>query len=205
MPNENVKSRTVKLAKMALMTAISFVCSFVHFPLLFLYPFLEFELSSIPILIAGFIFGPVRGVIIAVVAIMLRVITGTAPNAPYGPIMNIIAACVLVFIAAAIYQRLKKKEWRPATLRIGSLCTMQVQFFAPASGLLALIVGGLCATAAMIPANLIFTPLFMGAPVEAVQGLILPAIIPFNLLKMGINTVVVFLLYKRLSPFLHKW
>ena len=97
--------------------------------------------------------------------------------------MNIIAAGVLVLVAAAIYQKHKTRK----------------------GGLLALIIGGLCATAAMIPANLIFTPLFMGAPIEAVQAMLLPAIIPFNLLKMVINTVVVFLLYKRLSPFLHKW
>ncbi|MCL2111708.1 MAG: ECF transporter S component [Clostridiales bacterium] len=183
MENLNVKSNTLKLAKMALLTAIAFICSFVHFPLLFAFPFLEYELSSIPLLIAGFVFGPIRGMIIAVVVVGLRVVTGTAPNVPYGPIMNIIAACVLVLVSAAIYQKFKTKKW----------------------GLIALIVGGLCATAAMVPANLIFTPLFMGAPLEAVKELILPAIIPFNLLKAAINTVVVFLLYKRLSPFLHKW
>ena len=183
MPNTNVSFSTLKLAKMALLTAIAFICMFIHFPLLPTAPFLEYELSSIPLLIAGFTFGPTRGIIITAVSIGLRVITGTAPNPPYGPIMNIIAAGVLVLVAAAIYQKFKTRK----------------------GGLLALIIGGLCAVVAMIPANLVFTPLFMGAPVEAVQAMVLPAIIPFNLIKMAINTVVVFLLYKRLSPFLHKW
>jgi riboflavin transporter FmnP len=48
----------------------------------------------------------------------------------------------------------------------------------------------------MIPANLIITPLFMGMPVDVVKGLLVPAIIPFNLLKQCINatfTAVIFI------------
>ena len=47
------------------------------------------------------------------------------------------------------------------------------------------------------------TPLFMGAPRAAVWEL-MPFIVAFNLAKAGINSLVTFLLYKRISPFLHK-
>jgi len=59
-------------------------------------------------------------------------------------------------------------------------------------------------TAAMIPANLLITPHFMGVPVEAVVAMLPTVILPFNLIKVAIDGVVVFLLYKRLSPFLHR-
>ena len=71
-------------------------------------------------------------------------------------------------------------------------------------GILALVCGTLAMAAVMIPANLFITPIFMGAPRAAVAAMLPTAIIPFNLLKAGINSIVTFLLYKRVSPLLHK-
>jgi riboflavin transporter FmnP len=52
--------------------------------------------------------------------------------------------------------------------------------------------------------NLIITPLYMGAPREAVVAMLPTAIIPFNLIKAGLNAVLTFILYKRVSGFLHR-
>ena len=52
--------------------------------------------------------------------------------------------------------------------------------------------------------NYFITPMFMGAPREAVAAMLIPVIIPFNLMKAGINAVITFLVYKRISGFLHK-
>jgi riboflavin transporter FmnP len=51
--------------------------------------------------------------------------------------------------------------------------------------------------------NLLVTPLYMGAPREAVIAMLPTAIIPFNLLKAGLNSVLTFILYKRVGGFLH--
>lgn len=58
-------------------------------------------------------------------------------------------------------------------------------------------------TAIMVPANLTITPYFMGVPVDAVTAL-LPFIIAFNLIKAGANGLITFLVYKRVSKFLHR-
>lgn len=42
----------------------------------------------------------------------------------------------------------------------------------------------------------------MGAPVEAVMAMLVPIIIPFNLLKYCINCFITFLLYKSISHLL---
>ena len=55
----------------------------------------------------------------------------------------------------------------------------------------------------MVVANLIITPLFMGVTQEVVWGL-MPFIVGFNLIKAGINGLVTFFLYKRISEFLHE-
>jgi len=195
------------LAKMALMVAVTFICLFIRFPIL---PppasFLLFEVSDIPILIAGLVFGPIIGLGIGVVAILLHGFLIVMPSGPYGVIMHIIAIGTYVLVSGFIYKKFKEKKWgficpsHPETV-----CVVYQQYKAKQWGLFSLIIGGLAMTAVMMPANLIVTPIFLGAPVEAVQALILPAILPFNLLKAAFNTVIVFLLYKRLSPFLHKW
>ena len=73
----------------------------------------------------------------------------------------------------------------------------------------ALIIGTVCMTLVMIPANLILTPVYLqmvGVPAEAalptVKGL-LGWIVLFNVVKAGINSLITFLLYKRVSPLLH--
>jgi riboflavin transporter FmnP len=168
---------------MGLMTAIALICSMFHFPILPAAPFLEFEVSDIPVLIAAFAFGPIPGFIVGAVSILLHdVIIGMA-SGPYGMIMHLVANAAFVLIAGAIYQRHKTKK----------------------GALIALLVGGLSMTAAMIPANLFITPHFMGVPVEAVVAMLPTVILPFNLIKVAIDGVVVFLLYKRLSPFLHRY
>ena len=66
------------------------------------------------------------------------------------------------------------------------------------------LLAGTCAmAAAMVVANLFITPAFMGVE-RAVVWQLMPFIVAFNLVKAGINSVVTFLLYKRISPFLHK-
>ena len=59
--------------------------------------------------------------------------------------------------------------------------------------------GTLAMTVAMILWNLIFTPLFMGTPIDTVAKMLVPIIIPFNLLKGSINAFIAVVMYKMLS------
>jgi len=187
---------------MGLMTAIAVVCSLIHFPILPAVPFLEFEVMDIPVIISAFAFGPIAGAAIAVVSILLSTVLGIAGSVPYGPIMHIIALVAVVLVAGYWYKYHKTRK----------------------GAVIALVLGGLALIVVMIPSNLLVTPAFTGMPVEAIYRLILPEnvlvalgvapysgpipfpplLIPFNLIKAAINGVVVFLLYKRLSPFLHR-
>jgi len=59
-------------------------------------------------------------------------------------------------------------------------------------------------TAVMIPLNLIFYPLFTETPVDAVVKLIVPVLLPFNLMKAGINSVITLLIYKSVGKLLRR-
>jgi len=182
--NTRIESKkTARLAKMGMMLAIAVVCSFVHFPILPGVQFIEYELSDLPLLIGCLAFGVVPGLVLAVLCIFLHdfALAGMA-SGPFGLIMHLIAICTFLLVAGLIYQIGKTRK----------------------AALIGLILGVVALTAVMIPANLIVTPAFMGVPIDAVKALIVPAIIPVNLIKGGISAAVTFFIYKKLSPFLHR-
>ena len=55
---------------------------------------------------------------------------------------------------------------------------------------LGLVVGGVVCLAACIVGNLIVTPFYTGMPLDAVVALIVPALLPFNLIKIIVNCAV---------------
>ena len=112
----------------------------------------------------------------------LRRLTVSASGGIYGIIMHIIATGTFVLVAGFLYQKHKTKK----------------------GALIALLCGVVAWGLIMMPANLIITPIFTGMPVEAIRGILLPIILPFNLIKAGINAVVTFLVYKSVSPLLHR-
>ncbi len=175
------KVSTRQLVSMAMLGAISIVLvSVVHFPLIPAAAFLEYDPADIPILIGTFAYGPLAGLLMTIVVSIIQGVTVSAQSDPIGVVMHIFATGFCALVAGGIYSRNKSKK----------------------TAILALICGALVQTAAMVLMNMIFTPLFMGAPLETVLAMMVPAIIPFNLLKAGINCTVTFLLYKSISHLL---
>lgn len=174
--------KTVKLAKMGMLVAISIVLVYlVHFPIFPAVAFLEYDPADIPILMGTFAFGPAAGVLLTIVTSIVQGVTVSAQSGLYGIIMHIIATSALVLVAGNIYKKMKTRT----------------------GAVIALICGVIAMTVVMIGANLIITPLFMGVPRAMVWDL-MPFIAGFNALKAGINAVITFILYKRISGFLHK-
>jgi len=160
---------------MAILAAISVVLVFLlHFPIFPTAAFLEYDPADIPILIATFAFGPLAGISVTIVAAVVQGLTVSAQGGLYGILMHIISTGSYVLVAGFIY-RFKRSH-------IGAG--------------ISLVCGVLVSAAVMVVANLIITPIFMGAPVEMVKGMLLPVIIPFNLIKSGVNGALTMMLYK---------
>jgi len=51
---------------------------------------------------------------------------------------------------------------------------------------------------------LFFNPIFYGIPREQVLQMMLPGILPFNLTKAVINSIITVLVYKKLANFLRR-
>ena len=176
------REKTVRLAKMGMLVAISIVLVyFIHFPIFPAVPFLEYDPADISILIGTFAFGPLAGILLTVVTSVIQGVTVSAASGLYGIIMHVISTSVLVLASGLIYKYNKTRK----------------------GAVIALLCGVAAMTLVMIGANMIITPLFMGVPRNIVWSL-MPFIAGFNAIKAGINSVVTFLLYKRISGFLHR-
>lgn len=182
MDNLNTQKSTVKLAKMGLLVAISIVLVyFIHFPIFPAVSFLEYDPADISIMIGTFAFGPLAGFILTIVTALIQGLTVSAHSGAYGIIMHIIATGTFVLVAGNIYRIKKSKKNAVVALAVGTVSWIVVMFFA----------------------NLVITPLFMGVPRSLVVDL-MPFILGFNGIKAGINSIITFLLYKRISGFLHR-
>lgn len=171
-----------KISYYSIFIALAVVSGYlIHFPILPQAPFLEYDPGHVFLLIAAFKFGPQAGIVMTLVyAILFAMITGL--GGPYGALMNFLSTSAFVLISALIY--LKNHDRKGA--------------------IIGLLLGSLAMTAIMVPANLIITPLYLSVSKDVVWQLILPAIIPFNIVKGLISSILTLLIYKKISFFLNR-
>ncbi|MGN0705113.1 MAG: ECF transporter S component [Lentihominibacter sp.] len=177
------KKFSVKLiAKMGMMAAIACVLGLFRFPILPMVPFLTYDFADIPIIVSAFAFGPVAGLLITVVVSFIQAFL-LGGDQLYGFIMHILASGAFVIVASLIYKGHKTKKMAIVSLIAATLVMIVV----------------------MGAANYFVTPYYYGgaAMKEAVVKL-MPFILLFNLIKGVANSVITLLVYKRISPFLHK-
>lgn len=179
----NRKIDVVALAQMAMLAALAVVLVlFVHFPIIPTVAFIEYDMADVPILIGTLLYGPLPGLaILLVVSVFQAFVMGI--NGWVGAVMHFAASGAMVIVAGLICRG------KPSLPRL-------------AAGLAG---GALAMTLVMIPMNLIFTVHFYGAPYEMVVSLMLPGIIPMNLIKSVANSLLAGLLFKALTPFFRRF
>lgn len=167
---------------MAMLCALAFVAVVaIRIPVIPMLPFLKYEPKDVIILTGGFLFGPLSAVLISVIVSFLEMIT-ISSTWIIGLIMNILSTVSFVCPAAYLY---KKRH-------------------SVSGAFLGMVAGTLLMTLVMVLWNYLITPIYMKFPREAVVKLLLPAFVPFNILKGGINSALTLLIYKPLVTTLRK-
>ena len=165
---------TKRIAVTALFCAVSAICTlFIEFPIIPGVTFLKYDPSAIVAMIAGFAFGPATGAIVSIIPYLVHLAT---ESGIYGCLMAIMACFTLVVPASIIYQR--------NTTFKGAIIGM--------------VVGAVCCIVSALIANMIVTPIYMGATMEEVMAMI-PLLLIFNGVKILINCVITALVYKPIS------
>ena len=178
----NMSRKTNKLTVMAMLCALAFVAvAAIRIPLIPIVPFLEYEPKDVIIMTGGFIFGPMSAAVISIIVSFIEMFTISGTGI-IGLIMNILSTVAFVCPAAYLYKKHHSMK----------------------GAFLGMVAGTLLMTLIMVLWNYLITPIYMGYPREAVAELLLPAFVPFNLLKGGINTALTMLIYKPLVTTLRR-
>ena len=165
---------TRQLVTMALMSAIAALLQFVQIPLLPFAPFLTYDPSFMAAMVCGFAFGPASGVIVGVIASCIH---GLIMGDWVGSVMNITATLLYIWPAAMVYKR--AHTFRGA---IGGLAT-----------------GCILATIGAVAVNLTIGVWFWYGSADVIIPMLIPAVIPFNLIKTILNSLLTMLVYKGIS------
>ena len=172
-----------RMVKLGMLTALSIILVYaIHFPIFPSASFLEYDMADVPILIGTFLFGPWWGLALTAVVSLLQWLLVSPQSLWVGAVMHFFATGSYVVAAGLIYSHHKTRS----------------------AALFGMALGALLQTLMMIPMNLIFTVHFFGVPKETVMALLPTAIIPFNAIKTIANSILTFLLYKRVAKLFEK-
>ena len=194
------KNTTLKyIAKVGVLSAVAAILMLFEIPLWFAPSFYELDLSELPILIGGFALGPIAAVLMELVKNLLNLLMNGTDTAFVGEFANFVTGCAFVLPATLIYKYHKTRKGAIIALGVGALSLV--------------VVGAAINYFVLIPT---FSS-FYGLPIDAIVAmgtkvngaitslptLIVFAVMPFNLLKAVVCSLLTMLLYKRLSKILH--
>ncbi|MBQ9083225.1 MAG: ECF transporter S component [Clostridia bacterium] len=135
--------------------------------------FLSLEIKDTVLMIGAFIFGPGTGLLMSVVVSLLELFT-VSTTGWIGMVMNIVSSVMFICPAALVY---KYRRTMSGAVK-------------------GLLLGAVLMTSGMVLWNYVMTPLYMNVEREMVVGMLLPIIVPFNLLKAALNGALTLVLYK---------
>lgn len=193
-------SSTHYISYTAIFACMAGVLMLFELPLFFAPNFYKLDISEMPVLICTFYLGPVAGVMTELVKIMVKLLIKGTTTAYVGDFANFVVGCSFVLPASIIYHAKPGKKTALIGMAVGTIILT--------------IFGSIFNGLYLIPkfAQLYGMPLeaivAMGTKVNAaitnVSTLVVFAVVPFNLLKGIVVSALTFLLYKRISPILHK-
>lgn len=194
--NEKLKVRRMTL--IALLSAIAFVLNVFSFPLGFLPSFYKLDFSELPVLLGAFTLGPVAGVTIEFIKIVLNLLIGGTSTAFVGEFANFLIGCAFVIPAAILYYA--KKTKKQAVLGI---VTGTVVCIAAGCLLNAFVLLPAYSKAFHMPMEkLIAMGTDKNSMITGIFSFVVFAVAPFNLIKCGTVGIITTLIYKRISHLL---
>jgi len=191
-------SRARYAAYVAVFAAMAGALMLLEIPLFFAPGFYKMDLSEVPVLICTFSLGPVAGVVCELVKIVVKLLLKGTTTAFVGDFANFVVGCSMVLPASIVYAKWKSKKGALAGMGTGTGCMT--------------VFGSLFNAVYLLPT---FAALY-GMPLDAIVAmgtkvngaitdvptLVLFAVVPFNVLKGVVVSLLTFLLYKRIERLL---
>ena len=198
MENKTSKFLTVRmLVTIAVLAALATLVMALKIPLPIFPSFYKIEVSDAIVLVGAYALGPVAGVVIEAVKVLLNFAIDGTVTAGIGELSNFVMGCSFILPGAILYRRNRTRK----TALIGSLLGVVSM----------LVVSALMNYFVLIPAyaaafggmgNVLGAAAKVNGGIADMKTLVLFATVPFNAIKAVLNTLIVLLLYKHVSRFL---
>lgn len=183
-----IEQRTKKIVVVGILAAVAFVVSMFSFPLLYWAPFLKVDFSDIIVLLGMYVFGPISGIAIAAVRSLLSYVTsGGEAGFPIGDTTAFLAT---LSYTLPIYYMIRHKK--PSFMK----------------SIWASVVGSLSLIVVMTLLNwTVVAPFYMkvmGFSVGPMREYLTISVLPFNLIKGVLVSIIVFVVFYQLYDYLEK-
>lgn len=193
-------SDTHYIAYTAIFSTMAAVLMLIEIPLPFAPPFYKLDLSELPIMICTFYLGPVAGVTAEFIKVVLKLLLKGTSTAFVGDFANFAVGCTFVLPASIVYHAKPSRKSALIGMLVG---TLVMTVFGSAFNALYLI-PKFAQLFHMELEKIVAMGTSVNSRIVSVYTLVLYAVIPFNLLKGVAVSALTFLLYKRISPLMHK-
>ena len=191
---------TRKVAVIGVMSAISGILMCFEIPLWFAPPFYKLDFSELPVLICGFAFGPVAGVLAEAVKILIKLILKGTSTAFVGDLANFVVGCSFILTAIIIYHIKKNKKTAVISCIIGTL----VMTVAGTAFNAVYLLPKFAEMYGMPMDVLIAMGTAVNKNVKNITTFVVLCVAPLNLLKGFAVSLVTILIYHPLRPILKK-
>lgn len=188
------------IATLAMCAALGAVLMLLEFPVFFAPPFYGMDFSEVPMLFASFYLGPVGGVIAELLKNIVKLFLKGTSTAFVGEFANFTVSCFMVLPASIIYHINKRKKSAIIGLATG---TVSMAAFGSAFNAIYLL-PKFAALFGMPLDAIIGMGTAVNGAINSVSTLVLFAVVPMNLLKGSLVSILTFLLYKRVERVLFK-
>lgn len=186
---------TKNLTMIAMFSAISAVLMVFEIQLPFSPSFVKFDFSDLPVMLGGFLIGPFAGGIIVFMKILLHFLLNGTTSFFVGDLSNLLLTLSFVLPASFIYQQKKTKKTTIQGLLVSIICTSPLAIIFN----LFLIFPLYLKVLNLKMVDLINMIHVVNPLVKDVFTMIVFSLLPFNLFKYSIVSMITMLSYKKLS------
>ena len=195
-----MKKSMKKIAIIALFSAIGAILMYIDFPIPIAPSFMKMDLSELPVIIGGFLLGPVASVVIAILKVMIKFVIKGTSTMFVGELANIIGSVSYALPATLIYTKLKTKKRAIIGLLLGIMFSSMITTVLNATVLFPMYM-----KLFKIDENALLGMIqLVNSNVNSFTTAMCFSVFPFNLFKYSIDSIIVIAIYKSISNFIKK-
>ena len=190
------KVKTRWMVNVAMLSAVSVVLMLVEFPLPFIAPpFYKIDFSEVPVLIGTFALGPLAGVVIEFIKVVLNLLINGTITGGVGEAANFVVGVCFILPAGLIYKRSKTKKQAIIGMITGTVIMVIAGVFVNAY----LLIPAYGKALGMPTQAFVDMGKAIHSSIDSLLKMVIYCVAPFNALKCGVVSIITAFIYKSLS------